>query len=432
MVKSLSVRRWSALLVPLLGFGLSFTFAMVAEAQDYILGAEDKLKIRVFEWRPVTGSTFEWVPLNGEFVVSAGGSVSLPIIGSLPAAGLTINQFADSIGQQLQEQVGMQKRPVASVEIAEYRPFFITGLVAKPGRFSFSPGLTVVQALSMAGGTSIAVDASVVGLTREILANQGDLRTLQIERLGLLARQARLDAIIDSKPSITFPDELKKLGGLPVVARMMREEQDLFETRHRSVMAQIDALNQAKVLATNQIDALKTKASSLAKQIDLANKDMANVNKLLSAGLTVSSRSLGASQNLSDLESRNLDVSLASLKASQDVAKSDQDIADASNRYRVDTLTEAAEVRDRLAANTEKAETTRAMLSVIMEHAPINIGATLSDQEPGFDVKINRLVEGKVTTMTVGDNDLIVPGDVLRVVKRPPSTESGDSLTEGN
>ncbi|MQB41503.1 polysaccharide biosynthesis/export family protein [Rhizobium sp. ICMP 5592] len=387
-----------------------------ARADDYVLGPQDKLKIRVFEWRPMAGSAVEWAPLTGEFVVSTAGNLSMPIIGTVPAAGMTLEQVSEIIGERLKTQVGMQKRPNASVEVAEYRPFFLTGLVTRPGRYSYSPGLTVVQALSMAGGTFGLIDPNLVGLQRDALVARGDLRTLEVERLSLLARQARLDAVTQDQPAITFAPELTSRAGDATVDRMMREEQDLFDTRQRSLSTEIDALNQAKLLASNQIEALNSKAVSLAKQIELANKDVGTVSKLISQGLTVSSRELGANQNLAQLQSQNLDVALANLKARQDVAKADGDIADANNRYRVQALTEATEVRDRLASNREKTTTTRGLLENIQARAPAAAANMAADDSLRTLVTtIDRIVDGTLRTIVVGDNDPVLPGDVIRV-----------------
>ncbi|HEX8045621.1 polysaccharide biosynthesis/export family protein [Rhizobium sp.] len=402
-----------------------------AWADDYVLGPQDKLKIRVFEWRPMAGSAVEWAPLTGEFVVSTAGNLSMPIIGTVPAAGMTLEQVSEIIGERLKTQVGMQKRPNASVEVAEYRPFFLTGLVTRPGRYSYSPGLTVVQALSMAGGTFGLIDPNLVGLQRDALIARGDLRTLEVERLSLLARQARLDAVTEDQPAITFPPELTTRAGDATIDRMMREEQDLFDTRQRSLSTEIDALNQAKLLASNQIEALNSKAVSLAKQIELANKDVGTVSKLISQGLTVSSRELGANQNLAQLQSQNLDVALANLKARQDVAKADGDIADANNRYRVQALTEATEVRDRLASNREKTTTTRGLLENIQARAPAAAANMAADDSLRTLVTtIDRIVDGTLRTIVVGDNDPVLPGDVIRVEDQ--KTASSEQATNNS
>jgi exopolysaccharide production protein ExoF len=401
-----------------------------AIAQDYILGPQDTLKIRVFEWRPSTGTAFEWVPLTGDFVISAAGNLSLPIIGIIPAAGKTLEQVSDSIGERLQNQVGMQKRPNASVEIASYRPIFVAGMVTNPGKYSFSPGLTVVQALSMAGGIG-PVDPNLIGLQRDALSSRGDLRGLEAERLELVARQARVDAILNNATEIRFPPDILEHSSEPRVSRMMQDEQALFETRESSMNTEIEALNQARVLATNQIETLKAKAASLVKQIELANKDLSSVNKLVTQGLTVSARQLGANQNVAELESRNLDVSLAILKTQQDVTKVDQDIGDVRNRYRINALTEAAELRDRFASNAEKTETAKDLLRNLQIRAPMAVTALEEDKETySFSTTINRVVGGSVESVIVSDNDPVSPGDVIRVERReqipPPASRTSN------
>jgi len=428
-IRSLLGRRSKAGLLAAVSVVASLCGQMAA-AQDYLLGPQDVLRIRVFEWRPSTGAPFEWVPLTGEFVISAAGNLSLPIIGTVPAAGKTLEQVSESIGERLQNQVGLQKRPNASVEIASYRPFFVTGLVATPGKYNFSPGLTVVQAVSMAGGIG-PVDSNLITLQRDALSGRGEIRALEAERLELVARQARIDAILNNDPEIKFPTELTSRKAEPGVARMLTEEEALFETRLRSMETEIGSLNQAKVLAANQISALKEKAVSLAKQIDLANKDLGSVNKLVQQGLTVSARQLGANQNLADLESRNLDVSLAILKTQQDLAKVDQDIGDVRNRYRINALTEAAELRDRFASNAKKTETASDLLRNLEVRAPAAVAALEEDKDTySFTTSINRVVDGSNESLIVSDNDPVLPGDVIRVERRQRGAQS--SVADSN
>nr|WP_052760538.1 polysaccharide biosynthesis/export family protein [Rhizobium sp. LC145] len=400
-----------------------------ARADEYVLGAQDVLKIRVFEWRPSAGVAFEWVPLTGEFTVSPAGTLSLPIIGTVPVAGKTLDEVSGIIGEQLQRQVGLQKRPTASVEISTYRPFFVTGLVSNPGKYNYVPGLTVIQALSMAGGLGES-DQSLMGLQRDALVNRGDLRELEMERLGLMARQARVDAFLNGEQKVTFPADLTSRSREPVVVRMMQDEQALFATRVRSMQTEVESLAQSKVLATNQLETLKLKEASLTKQIDLATKDLDSVNKLVAQGLTLSSRQLGANQNVADLESRNLDVSMAIVKTQQDLAKLDQDMTDVREKYRLEALTEAADLRDRLAANVEKAKTARGLLAHLEMRAPAALSALAVEDEPAFATVITRNVGGAITMMVVSDNDAVAPGDVIsveRLEKIVPAQATGGS-----
>jgi polysaccharide export outer membrane protein len=394
--------------------GIGTLALSTARAEDFLLGPQDTLKIRVFEWRPTTGTAFEWVPLTGEFVISPSGNLSLPIIGAVEAAGKTVEAVADAIGEKLQTQVGLQKRPNASVEVVSYRPFFVTGMVTQPGKYNYSPGLTVVQALSMAGGIG-SVDPSLINIQRDALVSRGDVRALGEERLGLLARQARVEAALSGATKVTFPAEVTQKNLDPGIVRMMRDQQALLDTQLSSLAAELDALQQARVLALNQVNALNSKADSLSRQIELANKDVNSVNKLIAQGLTVSSRELAANQNLAELEGRSLDVALAKLKTQQDIAKFEQDTTEVHNRYRVSALTEAANLRDELTANAEKTKTAQSLINNLQARAPAAMAGVDDAAGIGFVITIDRNENGSVRRLTVDANDPIAPGDVLTV-----------------
>ena len=418
--------------VTALTFLLAMTHAHAGSgsAQEYVLGPQDTLRIRVFEWRPSTGTAYEWVPLTGEFMISSSGNLSLPIIGSISANGRTVDQVSDAIGEELQKQIGLQKRPNASVEVSVYRPFFVTGSVGTPGKYSFIPGLTVVQALSMAGGTGTA-DPETLELQREALVNQGAVRELEVERISLAARQARVDAVLSDKIKINFPDEVTAHAGEAGIAKMMAEEQSLLDSRLRSVNTELSSISQNKILAKNQLDSLKLKEESLGKQIDLASKDLNSINKLVSQGLTVSARQLGANQNVGDLESRKLDVALAVVKTQQDLAKLDQDALDVREKYRASALMEASELRDKLYANDEKMRTARALLANLEMRAPGVLPTTDRDGRPITLTKISRAISGVMQTFLVRDDDPVMPGDVIRVERRDRSTPRTGSQATG-
>lgn len=409
------------LLLVLMAWFTVFSPGIPASAADYTLGPQDVLKIRVFEWRPNAGVAFEWVPLTGEFAVSAAGTLSLPIIGTVSVAGKTLDDVSGLIGEQLQKQVGLQKRPNASVEVSVYRPFFVTGLVSKPGKYGYVPGLTVIQAISMAGGLGQG-DPEMLALQRDALVSHGDLGQLEFEHYGLLARQARVEALLAGATTVSFPQDLTSQASRPALARVMQDEQALFETRQHLMNTELDRLGQAKILATNQLETLRLKESSLARQTEMAAKDLNAINKMVSQGLTVSSRQLGANQSVADLESRSLDVSLAILKTQQDLAKLDQEMGDFRQKYRGDALTEAVDLRDRLAANSEKAKTARALLANIELRAPAALAALEADGEPAFVIKVNRTINGAMQTLVVSDNDEVGPGDVVRVERRARDT----------
>lgn len=118
----------------------AITERVASVGSDYHLGSGDKIRVIVFGEES----------LSGEFVVSGNGKVSLPLVGDINAADLTVPQFQAEVSTALQQ--GYLKEPRISVEVLSYRPFYILGEVNKPGEYPYSNGLTVLNAVATAGG----------------------------------------------------------------------------------------------------------------------------------------------------------------------------------------------------------------------------------------------------------------------------------------
>jgi polysaccharide biosynthesis/export protein len=127
-----------------------------ALAPGYVLGSGDKLRISVF------GEP----KLDGEYVVSSTGIVSFPLIGNVPAAGQTVEALQESIRSKL--AAGYLKDPRVSTEVLNYRPFYILGEINKPGEYPFVNGITVQQAVAMAGGFSYRANTRRVFIKRAL------------------------------------------------------------------------------------------------------------------------------------------------------------------------------------------------------------------------------------------------------------------------
>ena len=121
----------------------------------YRLGVGDKLKLTVF------GEP----DLSGDFQVNAAGSMSLPLIGELPAKGHPIEQFRREVIQRLSE--GYLKNPRVTIEILSYRPFYVSGEVRQGGELQYKTGVKIRDAIAMAGGYSYRADHSYIYMTRE-------------------------------------------------------------------------------------------------------------------------------------------------------------------------------------------------------------------------------------------------------------------------
>jgi polysaccharide export outer membrane protein len=122
--------------------------------EPYQLDAGDKLRIVVFGQEGLTNT----------YAVGAGGSITMPLIGGVPARGLTTAELSASVAARLRR--GYLREPYVAVEVETYRPFFILGEVAAPGQYPYVPNMTVESAVAIAGGFTPRAQRSDVELTR--------------------------------------------------------------------------------------------------------------------------------------------------------------------------------------------------------------------------------------------------------------------------
>ncbi len=109
-------------------------------SENYTLGTGDQLRVIVF------GEA----DLSGQFVVDDTGHVRLPLIGQVEASGRTVREFEVDVAAKLSQ--GYLKDPRVSIEVTNYRPFFIIGEVNKPGEYPYVNGMNVLNAVALAGG----------------------------------------------------------------------------------------------------------------------------------------------------------------------------------------------------------------------------------------------------------------------------------------
>jgi polysaccharide export outer membrane protein len=128
--------------------------------QPYTLGAGDKLRVVVFGQDGISNT----------YIVDAGGNVSLPLIGSMPARGITAQQLSQRIAARLKQ--GYVREPHVTVEVETYRPFFILGEVTTPGQYPYVADMTVEKAIAIAGGFAPRAFKQTVELTHNAQGRQ--------------------------------------------------------------------------------------------------------------------------------------------------------------------------------------------------------------------------------------------------------------------
>jgi polysaccharide export outer membrane protein len=128
---------------------------------SYHLDAGDKLRVVVYGQEGLTNT----------YAIDAAGSITMPLIGSVPARGRTPAGLAAEIAAKL--RAGFIREPSVAVEIEAYRPFFILGEVAAPGQYPYVPNMTVESAVAIAGGFSPRARRDSVTITHTDASGSG-------------------------------------------------------------------------------------------------------------------------------------------------------------------------------------------------------------------------------------------------------------------
>jgi exopolysaccharide production protein ExoF len=419
-VKSISrtIRAGLALIVAATLLALANSAA--AQAAEYQLGAMDKLNIRVAEWQTAQAAVRDWASVNGEYTVSPIGTISLPFIGEMAVKGETTGNVAKKIGEELQQKFGLIDQPYASVEIAEYRPVFVAGDAQTPGRYPYIPGLTVLKAVSLAGGVR-RTDNLGGRYLRDFINAQGDYQVLASKRLGLLAARARLIAEADGSDKIDFPKELENTAE---GQKLMADETAFKETRQKRLNMQLQALTDQKSLLEKEVTSLSQKMETQQRQADLSKKELASVGNLANKGLAVNQRVLTLEQRTADLEGKILDLETTQLQAKQDISKADQNAASLRN----DFAAEVAQTRQQVESDLEAANLRMGMNRDLMAEAAQNDPGLAHFSAEGSAVSVSytivRETDGKTAELPADENTAVLPGDIVKVRLTLPTANS--------
>ncbi|MCC6597808.1 MAG: polysaccharide export protein [Alphaproteobacteria bacterium] len=130
--------------------------APITLGEEYLLGPDDEIKMTVFGEED----------LSGPYNVSATGTLSIPLIGDVQASGRTLKEIETEIVKKLKN--GYLIDPSVALSITKYRPFYILGEVRLPGSYSYVSGMSVLNAVALAGGFTYRANKKNVQIKRPV------------------------------------------------------------------------------------------------------------------------------------------------------------------------------------------------------------------------------------------------------------------------
>ena len=130
----------------------------------YQLGSGDQIRVTVYGEED----------LSGEFEIDGSGTIGLPLIGSVTIGGKNLSVAQGLIADQLAD--GFLVSPRVSIEVLNYRPFYILGEVKSPGSYPYVSGMSVLNAIALASGFTYRASENKIEVTRRIDGEEQKIR----------------------------------------------------------------------------------------------------------------------------------------------------------------------------------------------------------------------------------------------------------------
>ena len=387
--------------VAVVTLGLSWQ-ALGAESApgEYRLGTGDRLEIL----------TFGRLDLSGEFEVRAPGAIGFPLLGAIDVLGRTPTELENDIRNRLIKEY--QINATVTIQIKQYRPFYIMGDVMAPGRYPYAPGLTVLQAVAIAGGYYLFRPSDVNAQVDAIRADE-NYRIFTIREQAALIRRARLLAERDGQPEFAVPSELLPFQTDAGVQVALATERKLFEARREGFISQVTLLEAQPEVFDKEIAALKAAIAATVEQRRLLDLELKDAQKLLEKGLTNKPRVLELQRVAAGLTAEESQNRAFLARAQQNIGKIQEQLAQHRASFREEVEQRLVETETELAELVQRRAAARDIIAATGRWSSTGQTAEIPRARNRFVIR--RSTADGVQEIEASDATLIMPDDVIEV-----------------
>jgi polysaccharide biosynthesis/export protein ExoF len=331
---------------------------------ESLFGVGDRLKIAFYErveveedkWgRTSSASALRGIlqrpELSGEYTVQGDGTISVPLLGSIPVTNRSAQQVHADLVKIFEQLLG--RKGLVNILSLERSPIYVLGPVKNPGSFKYVPGMTILHAIALAGGLDRGASDpwQKIEAVREIQKRSGAVDAM----LKLLARGAVLKAEREgTEPKI--PPRLIELVGATEAANVVNEQSD----RRKAVAV-----------------ARKNRERASLTGLESAKQDVAVYGRMEALDELVKLRQ-DRVNSIRTLVDRNV-LSMPALNQVQ------SELTDAEQRRR-DALNQYAMAKQRLASMEAEAQRVQADLKNDLEAEIETIERQIADNEREFSI----------------------------------------------
>lgn len=377
----------------------------VAKADDaYRLGPGDELRIDVFE-QPY---------LSKEALVQADGKIYLPRVGGLTVDGMTLPEARDALAERLRSALELTD-PETMIEIAKYRPVFVAGDVENPGAYAYVPGMTVMHALSLAGGfrKPQAADATARLETGRLIERREQLN----DQLAIsLARLARYEAEQNGSAKAVRPAQMLGLVTPERADQLMTLEAKAMSERKSALDGAIALFNQRRGQLNEEIVALEAQRAAKIEQVSVLQGELDAIKELLEKGLTPASRGYELRRTIIGTDADRREVEAFVARARGEISSVDQTELNTRSERQLEIISGIKDALDEIA---QQRSTIAAVEAQIETATAIAEGAAGLVNPAGleFDLPMVRH-RGSTDFAAISFTDAIVPDDLIVIPQR--------------
>lgn len=365
--------------------------------------------------------------LRQRATVQPDGAIALPLAGALSVEGLTPAELRDQVQAQLARKIyrmrGTDGREILTViqpeevsaSIVAYRPIYVTGDVIKPGEQTFWPEMTVRQALALAGGVEF-LQGRLSKPSRDLSELTADYELALVGLAQATAKIARVTAELSGKrdlASVDFSDAPLPKERLDEIQKseiaILQARMDAYERERDFLKAAIDEADDR--IAVVQKQQAQEEEGSRADTVELRR-----LLELLSKGQETNPRVTDARRALLFSSTRALEVNVELLELKRQKSESVRQAQHFEDDRRVALLKEMQDAATLAAEARIKMRTAESDLAALSRVRLAN-GAR---QEVQRTIEVVREGNGSSSKSIVGDDFVLMPGDVIDVSLRIP------------
>ncbi|MGO4389214.1 polysaccharide biosynthesis/export family protein [Microvirga sp. 2YAF29] len=381
-------------------------FASPTLAAEYKLAPGDAVEFAI------TGTTEERQPV----AIDVDGQASFPLIGPIPASGLSIAELREHLQQRLSQQVYqtatgsmrvIEARDI-NLRLLSYRPIYVTGDVARTGEVPFKPGLTVRQAVVVSGGYDLLRTEEDKSQLRAIdIESQHSASLIDLSKET--ARVWRLKASLGQKEPLDHAS-LPPLDS-KILSNITRLQEDILSVQ------QTDYENQKGILVA-AIKAAEVRVSTLSEQVKnesegakLDEEELKRVKELSAKSIVPVTRVTEVRRAALLASSRALQTGVAAEYAKKELDEFKSRLQRHEDTYRMANIKELEEANSRL-------ETLRVQTASLRERVLLTSTAktdALLAAKAGMIIVIYRKMETGVAQLDAAEDTELQPGDTVEV-----------------